>query len=270
MRCMLLLVLSLLCAAASAATQLAMATQPGGGTGGVPLAQQPVVEAQDSLGAVDTAFTGFVMAQITSGTGAPGAVLFGTATVSAVAGVVTFADLAIDLAGTGYTLTFMASGLAPAMSAGVDITVGPAARLAIIQQPGDAWHANNLKRQPRVAVVDAGGNIVVSDNLTVITAELVTMAPGLPILEGTVDRTVVLGVAKWNDLRISDNGQHRLRFTTSGFSPVMSSNIHVVDPPYSGDCAGQCCSTGETIDAWLMFAAAFAATAVALRQRCCG
>ena len=39
-------------------------------------------------------------------TGAPGAVLQGTTTVNAVAGVATFSDLRIDRAATGYVLTF--------------------------------------------------------------------------------------------------------------------------------------------------------------------
>jgi hypothetical protein len=286
MRCMLLLVLSLSSVAAFAATQLAIATQPGGGPGGLPWAQQPVVEAQDSVGAVDGAFTGFVTAEITPGTGASNATLIGTvtvgaatvgpvtvgaATVRAVAGVATFTDLAIDLAGTGYTLSFTATALAPATSAGFDIAIGPAVRLLIIRQPAhDQEPDTEIGPSPRVAVVDAGGNVVASDNSTLITAELAASADTPATLEGTLNQMVISGVAEWPDLEVAVDEPEscRLRFTASGLFPVTSAKMKVIPyyPP-SGDCAGACCSTGETIDAWLMFIAAFAATAVALRQR---
>ncbi len=67
---------------------------------------QPVVKVFDDGDNVVACDTGTVTASIAAGTGSPGAVLQGTAAVAAVAGVATFPDLGIDLAGRGYRLEF--------------------------------------------------------------------------------------------------------------------------------------------------------------------
>ena len=66
---------------------------------------------QDNQGNTVTASTASVTIAITNGTGATGATLSGTSTRSADTGLVIFADLSIDLVGTGYTLTATSAGL---------------------------------------------------------------------------------------------------------------------------------------------------------------
>jgi len=56
-------------------------------------------------------FAGSVSILIKSGTGAQGATLGGTTTVTATSGVATFSSLSIDTAGTGYVLTGSSSGV---------------------------------------------------------------------------------------------------------------------------------------------------------------
>ena len=63
------------------------------------------VSVLDSLRNLVKTFTGNTTLAIASGTGTAGAVLSGSTTVAAVAGVATFSDLSIDLVGTGYGLT---------------------------------------------------------------------------------------------------------------------------------------------------------------------
>lgn len=109
------------------ATALAMLTQPAGATAGNIFATQPRVEIRDAAGVrVNTDNTTQVTAAITTGTGTGGALLSGTAAVTAVNGVVTFTNLSIDLVGTGYTLTFTASGLSDAVSAAFAVTAASA------------------------------------------------------------------------------------------------------------------------------------------------
>jgi hypothetical protein len=97
---------------AGPATQLAIVTQPGGAAPGTAFTSQPVVEIRDSVGALAASDnTTQVTATITTGTGTVGAILGGTVTRTAVNGVVTFTDLSIDLAGSGYTLDFSDSGV---------------------------------------------------------------------------------------------------------------------------------------------------------------
>ena len=69
--------------------------QPGGAVAGVPFTQQPVVRLLDQHENPMLDFTGPVEMSISSGTGT----LSGTTTVNAVAGVATFTDLELDLAG---------------------------------------------------------------------------------------------------------------------------------------------------------------------------
>ncbi|MCC6466225.1 MAG: hypothetical protein IT463_12875 [Planctomycetes bacterium] len=88
---------------------------------------QPIVAITDAAGAVDTSNNSTqVQGAITGGTGATGAVLSGTTTRTAVGGYVNFTNLAIDLQGTGYTLTFTDLGPSsfPAVVS-VSFDVGP-------------------------------------------------------------------------------------------------------------------------------------------------
>ena len=70
------------------------------------LGAQPVVRVLDDGDNVIACDMGTVTASIPHGTGTAGAVLSGTTSVSAVAGVATFTDLSIDQPGAGYRLQF--------------------------------------------------------------------------------------------------------------------------------------------------------------------
>ena len=121
------------CPSATAPRQIGVG---GGGGGGRILAffVQPVtsrvspaflnsiqVEVRDSAtGVRDTTATGGVT--IALGTNLTGATLSGTTTVSFVSGLSTFTDLAINLTGTGYTLTAASAGLTTITSQSFDIT----------------------------------------------------------------------------------------------------------------------------------------------------
>lgn len=108
---------------AGPATKLALSQQPAGATATNPFASQPRVEIQDAAGIrVSSDNTTQVTVGITSATGTGGAVLSGTLVQTAFNGVVNFSGLSIDLAGSGYTLTFTATGLTSAVSNAFDVT----------------------------------------------------------------------------------------------------------------------------------------------------
>ena len=115
----------------SGPTTLTFSTQPSGAVAWSTFTTQPVVVIQDSEGNTVTSSTDSVTMSITSGTGAAGASLFGTATVPAVNGVATFTDLSIKRAGTGYTLTASSGSLTSATSSSFDVTVRPTATPAM-------------------------------------------------------------------------------------------------------------------------------------------
>lgn len=86
---------------------LAMRTQPAGAVAGAQFTTQPQVEIRDAANTlIGTDNTTQVTVAITAATGTAGAVLSGTLTRTAASGIVSFTNLSIDLAGSGYTLTF--------------------------------------------------------------------------------------------------------------------------------------------------------------------
>lgn len=108
---------------AGAPTQLAFLQQPTNTAAGSTITPAITVEIQDAGGNLVTTATNTVT--IAFGTDPSGgtAVLSGTLSVAAVAGVATFSDLSIDTGGTGYTLTASAAGLTGATSNSFNITV---------------------------------------------------------------------------------------------------------------------------------------------------
>jgi hypothetical protein len=100
---------------------LSVATQPQGAAPSSPLATQPVVQVR-SDGALDTTDnTTVVTVSIASGAGTAGALLSGNTTATAVGGIVTFANLSIDTAGTGYQLRFTGNGVAETTSSSFSV-----------------------------------------------------------------------------------------------------------------------------------------------------
>src|SRR5262249_7174077 len=86
------------------ATQLVFSVQPGNGVAGSPLLTQPVVTIQDGAGHRMAAAPSQIALYISPGTATTGAPL-ACAPVNAIAGVATFANCGINLAGNGYKLT---------------------------------------------------------------------------------------------------------------------------------------------------------------------
>ncbi|MCL4730421.1 MAG: hypothetical protein KJ044_08325, partial [Planctomycetes bacterium] len=216
----------------TSATQLVVTTQPGNGTGGLPLNPQPVVEARNPGGTVDTSFNGVVTAAITTGTGTTGATIVTGASVNAVNGVATFTSLAIDLAGTGYTLTFTSGALTPAVSGTFNVTVGPAAMLVVTTQPGNGTGGLPLNPQPVVQVRDAGGNLVTSSSATVNAA--ITSGTGTTgatiVAGGTTNASG--GVATFSGLAIDLAGTgYTLTFSSTGLTNAVSGTFNVTLGP---------------------------------------
>ena len=95
---------------AGPATQLVVTVSP---TNTVVMAalSGPTVEARDNLGNLDFSFSGFISITIKAGTGAGGATLGGTISMSASSGVAAFTDLTLDRAGTAYQLVAQSATL---------------------------------------------------------------------------------------------------------------------------------------------------------------
>ncbi len=208
------------------AAKIAFTTQPGNGTGGSALSPQPVVTIQDAGGNTVTGNTSTVTLAI--GTNPSAGTLSGTVAKAAVAGVATFTNVAVDKAGTGYTLAATDGALTGTTSTAFNVTVGAAAKLGFTTQPGGGTAGTAWSTQPVIAIQDAGGNTVTTDTSTVTVA--IGTNPSSGTLSGTLTKAAVAGVADFsaNGLKIDKAGTgYTLSATDGSLTSATSSAFNI-------------------------------------------
>jgi alpha-tubulin suppressor-like RCC1 family protein len=149
------------------ATQLTITAQPANAVAGSVIVPAIVVAANDATGHLVSSFEGPVSLSLGANPG--GATLSGTTTVSAISGVATFANLALDKVGSRYTLVATAASLSPASSGLFDVT--PGAVSVIAKRGGDLQSGPPSQALPvplSVTLTDANANVVAG--VTVIWA----------------------------------------------------------------------------------------------------
>ncbi len=210
---------------AGAATQLTVTTQPSAAAqSGVAFAQQPLLQLRDGAGNPVSQAGVTVTAAIATG----GGTLGGTATAAtSPAGVATFTNLSISGPAGGYTLSFGATGLTPAVSGTITLGAGSAGRLVITTEPSTSVQNDvAFPQQPVVQLQDAAGNPVATSG-TVVTAAI---ASGGGTLGGTPTATTnAAGAAVFTDLKITGTvGGRTLSFTSGSLAGATSSTVTVV------------------------------------------
>jgi hypothetical protein len=207
--------------AAGSAAKLGIATQPSAtASAGAALAQEPVVDIQDSGGNTITSNTSTVTATLTSG----GTVVNGTAV--AIAGVATFSNLTLNAPAAAYTLTFTDGGLTSAVSTTITVGAGAAAKLVITTQPSATTASGAvLAQQPVVKVEDVGGNAILGNTSTVTAT--VTSAVGT-VTNNTAVVSATTGLATFTGLTLNELvGPYTLTFSGPGVTSVISTPITV-------------------------------------------
>ena len=185
-----------------AASQLVVATQPpasvAAGTGfGV------AVKAMDSFGNFLSNFTGSVTLTLTHN--GFGAVLGGTATATAVAGVATFPDLTLNTAGSGYVLQASSSNLGVALTSPIAVTPLAATQFVVTTQPPSPV-SNGASFGVAVSAEDAFGNLVPTFTGPV-SLSLASDPTGAKLLAGAVTTVnAVGGVATFSGLALNTAG----------------------------------------------------------------
>ncbi len=202
------------------ATKIAFSAQPGNAAAGTTIPTVRVV-IQDATGAT---LTGDNTTPVTVAIGSdagPGGVLGGLTTVSAVAGVATFANLSIPQAGAGYTLAATATGLTGATSANFNVTPGAATQLVFTVAPSTTAALAAMSPAVQVTVRDALGNRVTSSTSAVTVA--IGTNPSAGVLAGTRVVNAVGGVASFSGLSISLGGTgYTLAASASGLTGATS------------------------------------------------
>jgi hypothetical protein len=208
----------------AAADHLLFLQQPSDSTAGQAISPPVKVEILDQFNNVlSNDYSDMVTVAIGNNPG--GGTLSGTLSVTVVGGVATFADLSIDMPGSGYTLAANGAGLPALTSAGFTINPAAADHLVFLQQPVDTA-AGQTMGAVIVEIVDRFGNVVTSDNTDTVTLSIgVDPSGGSATLGGTLTLTVTNGVATFSDLSIDLAGMgYTLRATVSGGLPGLDSN----------------------------------------------
>ena len=191
------------------AAQLAIITQPPAPlTAGTPFGLTVAVE--DAFGNLATASTNSVTVALA--TAPTGSVLIGNLdTVYASQGVAEFNGLALNTAGTGYSIHVTARGLTPATTNSFSVTSAQAARLTVDTQPPIAA-AIGTGFGLTVSAEDASGNLATSfdGNVTVAIAS----GPGGASLAGTLTVTAVNGVATFTGLSVDEPGGYTFNISS--------------------------------------------------------
>jgi hypothetical protein len=180
-------------------SKLAFLVQPSSATSGAAISPALQVAVTDSYGNIVTTTTHHISLSITSGTGTAGATLSGTTGQGVVNGIATFSDVSIAKAGVGYTLRAETSNSNITTSSSFSITAGAASQLGLATSAAGAPSGGAFTTQPGVAIRDAAGNTVTTDNSTVVT---MTVSAGASVV-GTATATASAGLATFANVGIS-------------------------------------------------------------------
>ena len=182
------------------AAELAVTAQPPGSTtAGSSFGLSVSVE--DAFGNLATTYSGSVTVALA--TAPSGGLLSGTTTMTISQGVAAFTGLALDAAGTAYTLEATGQGLTSTTTNAFIVTPGPAARLAVIIPPPGTLAAGS-DFGLIVAAEDAFGNLATSFGGSVSVA--LATAPAGSSLNGTTTVAATKGVAAFTGLVLDAAG----------------------------------------------------------------
>jgi hypothetical protein len=210
---------------AGAATTLAFTVQPSNATAGAAIAPAILVSARDAFGNAVASFTNNVTVAIA--TNPAGGVLSGTSTAAASGGVATFANLSIDKAANGYTVSASAGGLTGATSAPFNIGPAGATSLTFTAQPTTATTNANIAPAVKVTVHDALGNVATAFNGNITVA--IGANPGGGTLAGTRTLAAVNGVASYQTLSINNIGTgYTLTAAAAGLTGATSAAFNII------------------------------------------
>ena len=204
-------------------TKLAFTVQPSNVAAGTSIAPAMKVSVEDANGNVVPTATNQIT--VAFGTNPSGATLSGTATANASSGAATFANLSINKAGTGYTLTASATGLTGVTSSTFNVTPGAPAKLIFTTQPANTTAGVAISPAVQVTVEDNQGNVVTTATNTITMG----IGTGSGTLAGTMSMAAVSGVATFSNLSINLVGTgYTLAASATGLTSATSGAFNIL------------------------------------------
>ncbi len=197
---------------AGAPVALGLRTQPDGAVAGSVFTTQPVIEVRDASGNVSN-----VALPVTATISGGGGLLAGNVTVTSVAGVATFTNLAISGAIGTRTLSFSTPALAASVaSTGFVLRAGAPVALALRTAPTGGGLNQPFAEQPVVEARDGSGNVATSATGTVD----ISIASGGGSVTGAV-APLVQGVATFSGFSVVGTaGARTLTISAPNLPPI--------------------------------------------------
>ena len=186
----------------AAPAKVEYSVQPTNSVAGETIAPVVKVAIKDVFNNIVSVATNTVTLNIS--TGPENAILTGNISGTPVAGIVSFSNLRLNKAFSGYKLSATASGLTNTDSASFNILASLATHIAFTTQPSVAIAGATISPAVNISILDAFDNIVPSANNSV--ALMISTNPGSASLFGTTTVSAVSGVATFNNLSINKTG----------------------------------------------------------------
>ena len=203
-------------------TRVEMVQQPPAGTAGKFLDPAPSIKAFDQFNNAVANIR--VVVSLNGGSFATGSV---TELRTGVDGVASFANLKINTAKTGYTLTFNTFVADNPSVTSAAFEVKPdydGAVMTLTAQPGTTTAGNAVSGPPSVTVKDQFNNNVSDKDISV------TLSSGsFTVASTTTVKTNASGVAAFSNLRINTAGSYTLTFRLVGHAAQVTSNSFTVN-----------------------------------------
>jgi LysM repeat protein len=209
--------------APAAATQLVVTTPPpavvtaGAGFG-------LAVSAWDAFGNVATTYSGSVTLALAASPG--GAILRGTTTVNATAGVASFTGLTLNKAASGYVLVASGGTLSMATTSSIQVVAAAASQWVITTQPPATATAGS-PFSLTVTAEDSNGNV----DTTIGSSVSLTLGanPGAATLGGTTTLSATAGDASFTGLTLNRAASGYTLFASGGtLSAATTSSMAIV------------------------------------------
>ena len=139
-------------------------------------------------------------------------------------GIVVANNLNIDKAGLGYRLQYSLDGTdVSSLGNQFDVKPGEVTGLVVSQQAGDAWAGGQpFQIQPRIDLVDDGGNVITTDSTTVVTC---TVVPSLAVGELIVIKTTGSPPVNITDVAYSATTLAKMSKESLGPGDVIEVNV---------------------------------------------
>ena len=209
------------------ATQLAFIAEPTNAQAATAISPDIKVEIQDANGNIVPTATDNITLAIGTDPSSGTAILGGTISVNAVAGVATFNDITIDKAGNGYDIVAIAGPLTQTTSNAFNITTAAATQLAFSVDPVNTSYGVNIAPAIKVEIQDANGNLVntATDNITLA----INNNSGGSTLSGTLTVAAIAGVATFSDINLDQVGTgYTLDASATGLTTATSAAFDIL------------------------------------------